>query len=125
MPPTTEPAVPDTTDPAWLADRLRAHAFVNDAEVMTGPNPGELTVFLVPQGFRPGPELRDIVLGLVEVPRPQVQVVVGWTVPLPGRIRRARAAKLPALQALRRSRTPANSSSSPRPTGTRGATGSA
>ena len=64
-----------------LADRLRAHPFVNDAEVMTGPNPGEVTVFLAPQGFRPGPELRDIVLGLVDAPGPWVQVVVGWAVP--------------------------------------------
>jgi acyl carrier protein len=64
-----------------LAEQLREKAIVNDAAVLTGPQPADITAFVVRQGYRPGPVLRDLVMRLANHDRPGLQVAIVRQIP--------------------------------------------
>jgi acyl carrier protein len=70
-------------DPDELTRLVQADRTVADAGAMTGPGPGEITVFVVPQGYRTGPVIRQRVLDLAggHDPARPVQVAVVRQVP--------------------------------------------
>ena len=63
-------------EPQDLADRLRGDPLISDVEVISGPEQGRMTAFIVGQGFRPGPELREKAMSLASELSGRLQVAI-------------------------------------------------
>jgi acyl carrier protein len=63
-------------EPQDLADRLRGDPLISDVEVMSGPEQGRVTAFIVGKGFRPGPELREKAMSLAGELSGRLQVAI-------------------------------------------------
>lgn len=67
-----------------LGELLRDHPMINDAEVMDGPDPAEFTVLVVPQGFQPGPAVRELVMRLAGSAGERARVALTPAIPRDG-----------------------------------------
>lgn len=64
-----------------LAEMLRGERLVSDAEVIAGLGPGTATVLIVPQGFRLGHVMRELVMRLAGRAAEQMQVALVREIP--------------------------------------------
>jgi acyl carrier protein len=87
------------TDLPDLAQRLREDRNIRDAAVLAGPEPGVLTAFVVSQGYRPGPVLRQRAMAVAGDLAGRLQVAVVREIP---RDREGRLDRDQALAATRR-----------------------
>jgi acyl carrier protein len=64
-----------------LAEQLREKPIINDAEVLAGPEPADITALVVRQGYRPGPVFRDLVMRLAGEDRENIRVAIVARIP--------------------------------------------
>lgn len=85
-----------------LAEQLREKPIINDAEVLAGPEPAELTALVVRQGYRPGPVFRDLVMRLAGEDRENIRVAIVPRIPrhADGTVDRAAASAVLGERAL-------------------------
>ena len=64
-----------------LAGQLREKPIIRDAAVLDGPEPDGLTAMVVPQGYRPGPVFRDLVMRLAGEHSSTIRVAIVAGIP--------------------------------------------
>jgi acyl carrier protein len=68
-------------DLAELRQRVALDRLVRDAEVISGPGPAAVTVLIVPQGYSPGPLIRQRVMRLADGTGGPLQVAIMREIP--------------------------------------------
>lgn len=64
-----------------LAGQLREKSIIRDAAVLDGPEPEGLTAMVVPQGYRPAPVFRDLVMRLAGKRSSTIRVAIVREIP--------------------------------------------